>query len=75
MKAIKKPLNMFTNDRQELVNILCRIYVEARSHDDKYYSRNSMRAIRADQDRFLNEENTNYTMFTDRAFVTDSILT
>ena len=66
---------MFINDRQELVNILCRIYIETRSHDGKYYSRNSMRSIRAGQDRFLNEENTNYTMFTDRVFITDSILT
>ena len=68
---------MFTNE--ELVNlhvnILCRVYVEARSHDGKYYSRNSMTTIHAGLDRFLNKENTNYTMFTDRVFITDSILT
>ena len=58
MKAIK---NMFTNE--ELVNILCRVYVEARSHDGKYYSRNSITAIRAGLDRFLNKENTNYTVY------------
>ena len=56
---------MFTNE--ELVNlslnILCRVYVEARSHDGKYYSRNSMTAIRAGLDRFLYKENTNYTSY------------
>ena len=34
-----------------------------------------MTAIHAGLDRFLNKENTNYTMFTDRVFNTDSILT
>ena len=66
---------MFTNEELVSLNILCRVYVEARSHDGKYYSRNSMTAIHAGLDRFLNKENTNYTMFTDRAFITDSILT
>ena len=66
---------MFTNEELVSLNILCRVYVEARSHDGKYYSRNSMTAIHAGLDRFLNKENTNYTMFTDRVFITDSILT
>ena len=57
---------------EELVNILCRVYVEVRSHDGKYYSRNSMTAILAGLNRFLNKENTNYTMFIDRVFITDS---
>ena len=65
-KAINKPLNEFT--KEELVNILRRFYVEARSHDGKYYSRNSMRAIRAGLDRFLNKENTNFSIITDREF-------
>ena len=66
---------MFTNEELVSLNILCRVYVEARSHDGKCYSRNSMTAIHAGLDRFLNKENTNYTMFTDRVFITDSILT
>ena len=66
---------MFTNEELVSLNVLCRVYVEARSHDGKYYSRNSMTAIHAGLDRFLNKENTNYTMFTDRVFITDSILT
>ena len=65
-KAINKPLNGFT--KEELVNILRRLYVEARSHDGKYYSRNSMRAIRAGLDRYLNKENINFSIITDRVF-------
>ena len=42
------------------------LYVEARSHDGKYYSRNSMKAIRAGLDRYLNKENTKYSIITDR---------
>ena len=55
---------MFTNEELVSLNILCRVYVEARSHDGKYYSRIGYYT-----------ENTNYTMFTDGVFITDSILT
>ena len=65
-KAINKPLNKIT--KKELVNILRRFYVEARSHDAKYYSRNSMRKIRAGLDRHLNKENINFSIITDREF-------
>ena len=41
--------------------------LEARSHDGKYYSCNSMRAIRAGLDiRNLNNENINFSTITDR---------
>ena len=41
--------------------------LEARSHDDKYYSCNSMRAIRAGLDiTNLNNENINFSTITDR---------
>ena len=65
-KAINKSLNEFT--KEELVNILRSFYVEARSYDGKYYSRNSMKAIRAGLDRYLNKENTNFSIITDRDF-------
>ena len=56
-KANNKLLNEFI-----LINKL-----EARSHDGKYYSCNSMRAIRAGLDiRNLNNENINFSTFTDR---------
>ena len=45
-----------------------RFYVEARSHDGKYYSRNSMRAIRAGLDRYLTKENINFSIITGREF-------
>ena len=45
-----------------------RFYVQVRLHDDKYYSRNSMRAIRAGLDTYLNKENINFSVITDRAF-------
>lgn len=45
-----------------------RFYVEARSHDGKYYSRNSMRAIRAGLERHLNKENANFSIINDREF-------
>ena len=63
---MNKPLNEFT--KEELVNILRRFYVEAHSHDGKYYSRNSMRAIRAGLDRYLTKENINFSITTDREF-------
>ena len=47
VKAVK---NMFTNEELVSLNILCRVYVEARSHGGKYYSRNSMTAIHAGLD-------------------------
>lgn len=65
-KAINKYLNEFTKD--ELVNILRRFYVEARSHDGKYYSRNSMKVIRAGLDRYLSKENKNFSIILDRDF-------
>ena len=59
-------MNDFT--KEELVNILRRFYVESRSHNGKYYSRNSVRAIRAGLDRFLNKENANFSINTNREF-------
>jgi len=57
---MRKPLNEFT--REVLVNILCRLYVTAYSHDSKYSSHNSMRAIRTDLDRYFNKDNINFSM-------------
>ena len=45
-----------------------RFYVEARSSDGKYYSRNSMRAIRAGLERQLNKQNSNFSIITDQEF-------
>lgn len=58
--AMRKPLNELT--REVLVNILCRLYVTAYSHDSKYYSHNSMGAIRTDLDRYFNKDDINISM-------------
>ena len=50
------------------MNILRRFYVEGRQHEGKYYSRNSMRAIRAGLDTYLNNENINFSIITDGKF-------
>lgn len=62
-KAIKKSFNDFT--KEELEYILRRFYVKARSHNGKYYSRNS---IRVGLDRYLNNENINFSIITDIEF-------
>lgn len=62
-KAIKKSFNDFT--KEELEYILRRFYVKARSHNGKYYSRNS---TRVGMDRYLNNENINFSIITDIEF-------
>ena len=56
----EKAINELT--REVLVNILCRLYVTAYSHDSKYYSHNSMGAIRTDLDRYFNKDDINISM-------------
>ena len=63
-KAIKKPWNELTNG--ELINILHRFYVKACSHDGNYYSRDSMKAVRAGPGRCLNKQNISFSIVADR---------
>ena len=61
---------MFTNEELVSLNILCRVYVEARSHDGEYYSRNSMTAIHAGLDRLIKKTQITLGLLTEFSLLT-----